>query len=309
MMSDLPSSQRTQAGMAIVMALLVVALVAGIAASILADYGHAVSHLSGRHDHAQARLLARGAIDWARSILENDYRQDGANGTDNLREDWNIKIPPTPIEEGEISGELEELSGRFNINTLVSSGQSNPAQRAIFVRLLVVLGHSLNEAELLADTAIARITRTQHGAVPGNDQEFSMQMGPLLDIDELNAANGFTPLVVQQLKPFVVALPSDAKAVNVNTAPAEVLAAHIENLPLAKAQALVFERNRTFFTRVDNFTQRLPSDARYPSGVFTVKSTYFMATGRASWGASVTHLQVLLKRAQARPDILWKKFL
>lgn len=308
-----PFSLKSSTGSAIVMALLVVALIAGIAAAILSDYSHALTHLSGRHDQAQARWLARGAIDWARNVLENDFRRDGANGTDNLQEEWTIKVPPTPVEEGEVSGELEEQSGRFNINALVSGGTANPAQQIIFTRLLITLGYSTSQAQNLTLAATGWISSDETGQTETSYYRAQKTplppQAPLLDIQELIFVRGFTPAIVEQLRPFVTALPEEAVTINVNTAPPEVLAAYVENLSLAQAQQLVFDRTRAFYTSASNFTEKLPQSALYEEGNFTVRSTYFLATGRARWGDSVTRMNVLLRRKHARADILWEKIL
>lgn len=302
------------------MAMLTVALVAGIATAILADYGHAVDQLSGRHDQAQARWLARGAIDWARNVLENDYIRGGENRVDHLGEEWAIKVPPTPFEEGELSGEIEELSGRFNLNSLVGvDGKADAAQVKRFQRLLLALDLSTTQALQLTNALVDWIdpddkVSDQRGS--SETQTYRQTPGArlpaqayLLDVSELKAIQGFTPELVQQLVPHVAALPAASKQINVNTASAQVLQAYVEGLDATQASALVLDRSRSFFTSVGNFQQRLPSLLVADTAQLMVTSKYFYATGRARWGEAVTRMQVLLERQQARPDILWIKIL
>lgn len=302
------------------MAMLTVALVAGIATAILADYGHAVDQLSGRHDQAQARWLARGAIDWARNVLENDYIRGGENRVDHLGEEWAIKVPPTPFEEGELSGEIEELSGRFNLNSLVGvGGKADATQVKRFQRLLLALDLSTTQAIQLSNALVDWIdpddeVSDQRGG--SETQAYRQTLGArlpaqayLLDVSELKAIRGFTPELVQQLVPHVAALPAASKQINVNTASAQVLQAYVEDLDAAQASALVLDRSRSFFTSVSNFQQRLPSLLVADTTQLMVTSKYFYATGRARWGEAVTRMQVLLERQQARPDILWIKIL
>jgi general secretion pathway protein K len=94
----------------------------------------------GRHDQAQARQLARGAVDWARNVLAEDASR---SNVDHLGEAWAVKVPPTPVEEGEVSGELQDLSGRINLNKLVQIDGPTLQERDQFLRLLKLLGVGL----------------------------------------------------------------------------------------------------------------------------------------------------------------------
>ena len=95
-----------QHGAAVILALLTVALVAGLAAASVGDLGVAMDQVTGRHDQAQARQLARGAVDWARNVLAEDAR---GSTVDHLGEAWAVQVPPTPVEEGDIAFDAPEL--------------------------------------------------------------------------------------------------------------------------------------------------------------------------------------------------------
>ena len=56
-----------QRGAAVVLALLTVSFAAMLAAAALADFGHGLDMLGGRHDQAQAWQLGRAAVDWSRT--------------------------------------------------------------------------------------------------------------------------------------------------------------------------------------------------------------------------------------------------
>jgi general secretion pathway protein K len=61
---------------------------------------------------------------------------------------------------------------------------------------------------------------------------------------------------------------------------------------------------------VADFSARLPASVQNPDteGLAT-KSTYFLATGRASFGVSMVRMEVLLDRSQNWPTIVWQKLL
>ena len=126
-----------QRGAAVILALLTVALVAGLAAASVGDLGVAMDQVTGRHDQAQARQLARGAVDWARNVLAEDAR---SSSVDHLGEAWATKVPPTPVEEGEVSGELtvRETVELGRIAHLGLLGTPGPDDRAAVERAMAL---------------------------------------------------------------------------------------------------------------------------------------------------------------------------
>jgi len=304
-----------QRGAAVILALLTVALVAGIAAAAVGDLGVAMDQVMGRHDQAQARLLARGAVDWARNVLAEDAR---TTQVDHLGESWAVKVPPTPVEEGEVSGELQDLSGRVNLNNLVQMDGANLLEVEQFRRLLAIVGvgdgDALNLTSALLDWLDADDTPRLPGGAESSWYEAQTPArrpanGPLLAVSELTQVRGFTPDLVARLSPFVAALPADSK-INVNTAPAEVLAAAVPGLSLDAARLLIVQRSRAWFKDLPDFKARLPSQDLNPDTArLATTSRHFLATGRARFGVSMVRMEVLLDRAQNWPTIVWQKLL
>lgn len=311
-------------GAALISALLTVALATLLASQLIAAQSGAIDHLIGRRDLAQARWLARGAADWARAILADDAR---TSGIDHLGESWAIKVPPIPIKsgqnqdvtEGELSGEITELDGLFNLNRLVSSGVADRSQMDAFVRLLVQAGSSANDAEQLAKTLTDWLdtdTLTSDGIPEAVQYGVAFENQPLLGLGSLLRVPGFTPGLAARVQPYVSALPKRLP-LNINTASAEVLAAEMPSLDMANAQRVVAERTRTPFRDVADFNARFPGITAGAN--IGVASNYFLATTRASYGKSVVQLRTLLHRNSgnamgntsggAWPDILWQQML
>ncbi|NML27538.1 type II secretion system minor pseudopilin GspK [Zoogloea dura] len=316
------SPRPRQRGAAVILALLTVALVAGIAAATVGDLGVAMDQVQGRHDQAQARQLARGAVDWARNVLADDRRNNAE--VDHLGEAWATRIPPTPVEEGEVSGELQDMSGRFNLNSLANGvSGSNPLAGDTFLRLLEQAGVSQQEALALRNALTDWLDADSTPSLPGGAEIdwYAAQQpprrpanGPLVAVSELLQIRGFTPTLVARLSPFVAALPDADSAINANTAPPEVLAAAVEGLSLDTARVLVAERGRAWYKDIADFKARL-RDRQIESTAerFDVRSRYFLATGRAQYGVSMVRMEVLLDRptgqGSAWPVIVWQKLL
>ena len=295
----------SQRGAAIVVAMLAVFLVAGIAASLLADLGRTIDGSSGLSDQAQARQLARDAVDWARNVLADDKKR---TSVDHAGELWATPVPPIPVEDGEVSGEIVDWSGRFNLNNLAPRGKADYTAAGQFERLLGALGIEPGRAAAMSRALLARLVTVRESPSASTASLQGMgyaERGPLLDLAELHAVPGFDAAIVERLRPVVVAVRAPSR-INVNTASAEVLHAVTTGLDLATAGALVAERERAWFRNLGDLQGRLPAGASLSaaSGV-DVRSTHFLVTGRARYGRAMIKVEALLERVDTWPEIVW----
>lgn len=104
-------------GAAIIVALLAVALVAGIASAILLRLEAGIERSSGRRDHAQARQLALSAIDHARLLLAAD---GAATRIDWLGEAWADVHEPALHPAARIRLTIADASGDPDLNGLIA---------------------------------------------------------------------------------------------------------------------------------------------------------------------------------------------
>jgi general secretion pathway protein K len=302
------SAKSTQRGAAVILAMITVMLCATIAAAALGDLGHSIDSAAGRQDQGQARLLARAAADWARNVLADDAMR---TTVDHSGEPWAVRVPPTPVDEAEVSGEILDWSGRYNLNNLVIDGKADPDAAVQFARLLGALGiHPVRATRLSVNLLdwITPLDPDSDGGTPRPDKTRPPR-GPLLDIGELTLIPGYDAALVEQIAAFAVALPAPSR-INVNTAPAEVLAAITDGIDINVARVLVAERERAWFKDIADFSVRLPEGAQPARGArIDVKSQYFLVTGRASHGSAMVRMEVLLDRQQSWPEILWQRIL
>ena len=303
--------RRHNRGTAVIMAILTVALVATLAASVVRQYGANVMSLTGRHDQDQARWLARGAVDWARNVLANDAL---TSATDHTGEAWATKVPATPVENGEVSGEVEDLSGRFDLNSVVRNGAADPSNLAAYRRLLKFSGIDDDRAADLATALVAWILRTTADGAKSTLSTSAPQglqlppQTPLVDVDELQLIEGYDKDVMANLRRFVAAHPA-ASALNLNTVSAEVLAALMPDLGIGVTRVLVEERLRAPFKDVNDFVARSHRSSHAPKTGLAVVSRYFLVSGRARYGESTTRMLVLLDRQNQWSEIIWQKIL
>ena len=300
-----------QHGVAIVLAMGVVALAAMAATALMITQSTWSRESELTADHVQAQALIQTGVDWSRAVLGNDRR---SNSVDHLGEPWALRLPPMPVENGELAGYIEDQQGLFNLNNLVKGGKVNLAQLANFQRLLSVLGLPTTLAGALVDWIDADSEPQPQG---GAEDETYLAMQPpylaanrpLIDVAELALVRGFDDAVRARLRPFVTALPRFT-AVNANTASPEVLAAVVEGLGLDGARAMVAKRERAYFRSFDEFHSQLPPGLIVAAESISVSSDYFMATLRVTIGGAQARGVVLLARDNPGwPAIVWRKTL
>jgi general secretion pathway protein K len=303
--------RKRQRGVAIVLAMGVVALAAIAAAAIMVSQGTWARQAELSADHVQARAVLQAGADWARAVLADDRR---LSNVDYLGEPWALRLPPMPVENGELAGQIEDQQGAFNVNNLVSDGKINLAQLAHFRRLLATLGLPAALAYALADWIDDDSQPQPQG---GAEDEYYLALDPpylaanrpLIDVAELALVRGFDDNVRARLRPYVTALPRFT-AVNVNTAPPEVIAAVVDGLDPGGAQALVAQRDRAYYRDRDDFLKRLPQGAVAAAEDISVSSDYFIASLRVTIGGAQARGKALLARTGAAwPVVVWRKYL
>ena len=295
-------------GSAIVAALLVVALVAVIGGRVLMVQGMSINQSEARDDYDIARETASAGLHWARAILYDDGRR---SSTDHLGEAWAQPMPPTVVGEATVSGFIEDAQGRFNLNSLAVKGKIDPLALAVFARLL----SNLSLPSDLADSAADWIDEDDE-LISQNSAESGYYLGlqppyrpsglPYGSVEELLRVRGFSPTMLEKLRPFVIALPMPAP-VNINTASPELLSALVLSLSPGDAGRIAAERERSPFKSTAEFLDRVPGVRSDQMPPLAVQSQFFLVSG--SVRQSNTHYQVasLLQRQESRwPRIVWQ---
>ncbi len=308
-MSRRPGTGR-QRGAAIVLAMAVVALAALAATAMMVTQSTWSRQVELTTGHVQALRLNQAGLDWARAVLSDDRL---AGNVDTLIEPWALRLPPMPIENGSLTGHIEDQQGKFNLNNLLTDGKVNLAQLEDFRRLLSILALPPTLADGLVDWIDADgEPQPQGGAEDGYylslQSPYLAANRPLTDLAELVLVRGFDDNVRARLRPFVTALPRTT-AVNVNTASPEVIAAIVDGLHLDGARALVAQRGRTYFRNLSDFVSQLPRGLVVHNENISVSSDFFIATMAVTMGGAQARGSALLTRENAGwPAIVWRKY-
>lgn len=286
--------RHTQGGAVLLLALLAVALIMVLLASVLSRQSKLIHIESAERERQQAMWLMQGAMDWARLILREDARSGTA---DHLSEPWAVPLQESRLsgflatqsgareaskpldEEVVLSGGIEDAQGRFNLTNLLQGQQIDTQARAQLARLFGLLGLPADRAEDLARTMVQS---RQPGA----------KWLPLRTPDDL-AAWGWEQGQIDRLQAHVVILPERTR-INVNTASPEVMAATVDGLSLANAERLALARLRAPWTQQGQAQVAL--GAAFDSNRHDIGSRYFLLRGRLRLGRTELSQTALVKR-------------
>ncbi|WP_045856904.1 type II secretion system minor pseudopilin GspK [Teredinibacter purpureus] len=242
-----------QRGMALILALLVVALVTVIAVELSWRFELTLSRSANRWHGVQADAYLLGGEALAHWILTQDTEKDQQEGivNDTLQEEW-AQPAQMPTDEGWLRGTVTDAQGRFNLNSLIDKapklqGNKTPqswqkwtAPQRRFIRLLQTI--ELEEDVFLDQAAAINITEAIMDWVDldsnvstisgygGAESDYYGQLDPpfvvankaMMSVTELNVIRGITPVLYRKLLPLVIALPKEVP-INVNTMPIQLM--------------------------------------------------------------------------------------
>jgi general secretion pathway protein K len=302
---------RRQQGIALLVAILLVALGTIIAAAIAYENAMTARRGAGTYAFDEALLVAEGAEAIAayglRQIRQNDPQMTYAG------QGWAKPLGPIEVVPGVmLEASLEDLQSRFNLNNLVGQDtRPDPLQMQVFAQLLEAVGLEPKWSPFVADWISAGVNPA---GLEGAKDNFYMGQSPayrtagryITSITELLALPGFGRERYQALAPFITALPNRTQ-LNVCTAMPLVLDVYIG--PGHREFTGTAENNRAntqgcFPTLRDyqNAVGKLwQGDATHP-GIqpwLTQKSQYFRLTSVITIGSTEFNLYSLLYQDQS----------
>ncbi|MNM44634.1 putative type II secretion system protein K [compost metagenome] len=290
---------KRDSGVALITVLLVVALAATVCAALVTRQQLAIRSTANQLHARQAWQYVRGGEQLAIALLDAD-RRSGAS-TDHRGEVWAQRLPAYPVDGGQVQVAIEDLSGRFNLNSVIHEGQVEGDAFARLQRLLVLLQLDSQLAWQLvawmAPDATPDVIRMQaERSYRSRTPMYRAAARPLADVSELRLLAGIDDASYQRLLPHVTALPASTP-LNVNTADPWVLASLADGLGLHDGRRLSDARGTAGFRSVDAFlAQPLLHRHRVSGNGLSVRSQWFSATSDAAIGERHLHLISVLQR-------------
>lgn len=310
-----PGTHARQAGAALLMAMLTVALVASLAAGALWQQWRSIELETAERARVQSQWVLIGALDWARLILREDARSGGA---DHLAEPWAVPLEEarlstflasdktTTLENDDsasqafLSGLITDLQARLNVFNLVDGNKVSEPTLPAFSKLFEQLGLPPGELTALAEN----LRLAQDSSLDNN----AAQQAPLLPqrVDQL-VWLGLSPRSLAVLRPYITLLPVRTP-VNLNTASATVLYACIPALDMAGAQRLVSARQSAHFrTLADAAALVNKGVGPLNETQHSVSTRFFEIQGRLRLDQSVVEERSVVQRDGLSVSTLWRE--
>lgn len=310
-----PARQR---GVAVITALLLTALAITVVASLFWQQQVQVRSMENQRLRLQTQWAMRGMVDFARFWLRQDNPMltaaDGVWATpiEEARLDDYVDREKVDTEkfDATVSGRALDAQARFNITNLAAAtGIVSQSYVQAYQRLLANLQLDSSLAQATADAVLrARPkprTAGSDGKTPAASTGGSSEPVAFTQVEDLLAVPGYTPQIIEKLRDFIIVLP-EITSVNVNTAPAEVLAA-VTMMSLSEASALTLSNPRKKFVDLANFKNNI--NGSVIEGVeLDVKSRYFLTVIRVRLDRAALDAVALVNRKtdpQRTTSLVW----
>jgi general secretion pathway protein K len=282
-------AMKRQRGMAVVMALLLVALAASAVALVLWQQNLWWHQVEAERRRAQIRLLADAELSWGMSRVK-------AANVVALSQPWARPLAVT--EQGfELRARLIDMQGRFNLNALAKGGGQIDLPRLAQYRSLLA---QLRLPATLAD-ALIRWQGLRSGEVrPGSPQPRFLTRWRMLE-----HIPGYSAEVRARLEPFATVLPPENDAVNVNTASPQLLTALFPQIPEGTLAAVLSQREQNYFRDVADFRARLGGRIETPG--LSATSSLFLLEGTVTQGGVRRVTRGLIKVEPGQVKLLWRE--
>jgi general secretion pathway protein K len=320
-----------QKGVALIIVVLVVALVAVVATEMGARLQLQVQRAINIRDSNQAYWYAVGAEQFAiksiRQIIEPGEPV-------HLNQPWAQADLQFPLEGGGIQATITDMQACFNVNALqVASTNNNgqntelEARRDAFFRLIQGIDAEVPslEAETLRDSLVDWLDADNdiHGSFGAEDSEYQSRRAPYLAANnlmshrsELRLVNGVSPEWINALIPFVCAIPQNNELkININTITDEnaVILQAVLNLPnLSDAQSLLSSRPRDGYDQIQDFFQEPEvttlSLSDEQQAWFDITTEYFILDTKTRYNDAIFSMSSVIQIDNDRISVLRREF-
>ncbi|MFQ3230681.1 type II secretion system minor pseudopilin GspK [Reinekea sp.] len=246
-----------QKGIALLQVLLIFALLSIVAVNLQLNQRLNIERALQSLFYSQATVMLDSAETIAKVVLILDEQN---SQTDHLYERWNVTEGIFPLTEPKalLETELNDLQGRFNVNWLSMDCKFRESALVGLKQLLTLIG---SDPEI-ADELYMWFDQDSGAEYLYLDKlpTYSPSFQPIADISELNLLNAIEPDTYKEIAPYLSALPANS-ALNINTAPVEILQIVAPFIDLETANKMVTDRGEDGFKNIEDFK-------KYP--VFTI---------------------------------------
>jgi general secretion pathway protein K len=306
--------QDKRRGVALLATMLAVALMTILVVDFTTLTALGYRSAANQADELRAYYLAKSGIQvglavLAQSAIANAPPSNGSTANaqhDSLDQLWAQPSPPIPLDGGLVSTQIVDEERKINLNLLFDprKRQPDPTWTPIIERVLANAGASPDLLPILIDWLDPDSIESQGGA----EADYYLRLmppyeprnGPMPTIFDLRMIKGMDDATFINLSHFLTAGPFSQAQINVNTAPAEVLAAlapQLENDPSLVKSIIDARADGPFamITDLNNRVSGLPQDQTLQR-LLTVSSDDFSITGDGGFAGARKRIYSTFKR-------------
>jgi len=234
-----PSHKLQQRGAALIVAMLVFALATTLIVAMGSEFTLFLKRGANSFIAQQGYAYLRGGEELAGLVLRQDQETDkqAQQQRDDLTELWAQQMPPYALDEGGwLVGSLEDLQGRFNINSVAGTapkGKRFTAAQEQFIRLLQTPDDprvSEQDAVLITEALMDWLDKDSEPRDFGAEDDYYFDMTPsyraanlnMHSVSELRLVAYMTAEIYNALAPYLSVWGTNA-SINIHTAPLAVL--------------------------------------------------------------------------------------
>lgn len=236
---------RGEKGFALVITLIIAALLVAVTTGFIHEVYVETSLNRSFTDAQQASLLADSGVAGGTRLLQTIL---GSQEYSSLLDKWAAPLE-IPDDKGTLRVEITEENGKLNLNSLVFPNGELTEAHPMAVRLFTALKISTDLCDAVADwTDINDEPRpggaetTYYKSLP---TPYQAKNATLDTLEELRMVKGFDDKTLEILNPLVTVYGDAQTQINVNTAPAEFLAALSEQMTPELARRILEYRKTT----------------------------------------------------------------
>jgi general secretion pathway protein K len=303
--ADQPIRPNGERGIALITAVLVVAIAAIIATSMMSRQNFDTQRTANIIHRDQAIAYALGAEYWAGIELSKDAK---TNSYDHFKEGWAYDLPPLPIDGGHINGKLQDLQGRFNLNSVL-----DPLQAERLIRLCQAINVEPDFIPALQDWIDSDTELRENGA---EDESYTLLDPPyraanrfLADTSELLLVKGVSVQDYNNLTFYISAVQGNSD-INVNTASPQLLQSLTREVTVPDVERIIELRMDKPYQDINSFVKdKAFAGKKMSEDHLTVSSQFFLLTVDVMLGDAPLTLQSVLHRTtEGKVTVMQRRF-
>ncbi len=292
-------------GIALLVALLVLTLLTALILEFDAEARREYRAAAGFRDDYKATMLTRAAVQATKAVLLQDLMREKMTGQkfDGPTDIWAMPITKYPIGDGFLTAQIQDETGKLNLNELASTSGGELEQKKKIARVKRLF-ELLKIRPDLVDALMDWIDQDEAPQPAGAESVYYQSLrppyraanGPLSGLGDLRLIKGFTPEIIEQLTPYITVFPLEGNApMNLNTADPIVL----QTLDPAVTQSMAIEivQGRPYKTKVElDRISSFQEIGRTLRNSYDIKSDYFSARLTITVNETTKSSLVVLKR-------------